>query len=57
MQKLGLKIYRPTPAIENQWRQTAESGYAKIRGGLVPADFFDEVKHLLDQYRAAVRTP
>jgi TRAP-type C4-dicarboxylate transport system substrate-binding protein len=53
MQKRGLQVYRPTPEIEQQWRKAAEQSYAQIRGGLVPADFFDEVKGLLTEYRAS----
>ena len=52
MQKRGLKVYRPTPEIQEQWRKAAEACYAKIRGGLVPAEFFDDVKRLLAEYRA-----
>ena len=53
MQKRGLQVYRPTPEIEQQWRKAAEQSYAQIRGGLVPADFFDEVKRLLTEYRTS----
>jgi hypothetical protein len=27
--------------------------YPMVRGNMVPAEFFDEVQHLLAQYRAA----
>jgi TRAP-type transport system periplasmic protein len=57
MQKRGLHVYRPSPDVEAQWRTTAQSCYPKIRGGLVPAEFFDDVKRLLDEYRTRARTP
>ena len=56
MQKRGLQVYQPTPEIETQWRKAAEDCYAQIRGRLVPADFFDEVKRLLAEYRSTART-
>jgi TRAP-type C4-dicarboxylate transport system substrate-binding protein len=57
MKKLGLNVYEPTPAVEAVWRATAEVTYPKIRGGLVPSAYFDEVQRLIEQYRATVRTP
>ena len=52
MQKRGLTVQTLTPAAEVEWRKLAESTYPKIRGGLVPADMFDEVMKLLAEYRA-----
>jgi TRAP-type C4-dicarboxylate transport system substrate-binding protein len=52
MQKRGLHVTTTTPATEGEWRRAAAVCYPKIRGGLVPADFFDEVQQLLVQYRA-----
>lgn len=51
MQKRGLTVHRVTPEIEAEWRSWAEGVYPKIRGGLVPADEFDEVERLLQEYR------
>ena len=56
MQKRGLTVQTLTPAAEEEWRKLAESTYPKIRGGLVPAEMFDEVMRLLAEYRAA-KTP
>ncbi|MDZ7657378.1 MAG: TRAP transporter substrate-binding protein DctP [Sulfurimicrobium sp.] len=53
MQKRGLQVTRPTPAQEAEWRKFAEGIYPKIRGTMVPAETFDEVKRLLAEYRAA----
>ncbi len=56
MKRRGLKVYKPTPEEESQWRKAAEAVYPKIRGRVVPADFFDEVMKLLTDYRAS-KTP
>jgi TRAP-type C4-dicarboxylate transport system substrate-binding protein len=52
MTKRGLVVNRLTPEAEEAWRQVAESAYPKIRGAIVPADLFDEVRKLLAEYRA-----
>ena len=51
MQKRGLTVHHATPEIEAEWRTWAEGVYPKIRGGLVPADEFDEVERMLREYR------
>ena len=51
MTKRGLKVSRMTPEAEAEWRTLFESVYPKLRGGLVPADMFDEVQRLLREYR------
>ena len=51
MTKRGLKVSRMTPEAESEWRTLFESVYPKLRGGLVPADMFDEVQRLLREYR------
>jgi TRAP-type C4-dicarboxylate transport system substrate-binding protein len=53
MMKRGLKVYRPTPAVETEWRALAEGSYPQLRGRVVPAEFFDEARRLLAEYRAA----
>lgn len=53
MKKRGLQVTKPSPAQEAEWRKFAEGIYPKIRGTLVPAETFDEVKRLLAEYRAA----
>jgi TRAP-type C4-dicarboxylate transport system substrate-binding protein len=52
MVKRGLQIQKLTPQAEQEWQQTAEKFYPKIRGGIVPADLFDEVRRLVMEYRA-----
>lgn len=52
MVKRGLQIQKLTPQAEQEWQQTAEKFYPKIRGTLVPADLFDEVRNLVKEYRA-----
>lgn len=51
MKAKGLTVHPLTPQIEGEWRQVAEELYPKIRGTLVPADIFDQVRRLLDEYR------
>ena len=51
MQKRGLTVHHVTPEIEAEWRKWAEGVYPKIRGGLVPAEEFDEVERMLQEYR------
>jgi hypothetical protein len=41
--------------MQTEWRQLVESFYPKIRGRLVPADIFDDVMKLLQQYRGAAK--
>ena len=53
MQKRGLVLHPVAPQIEAEWRKATEEYYPKIRGNLVPADLFDEVQRLLQQYRSA----
>jgi TRAP-type C4-dicarboxylate transport system substrate-binding protein len=52
MQKRGLTVHAVTPEIEAEWRKTVESYEGQIRGKIVPADMYDEVKRLLQEYRA-----
>ena len=51
MKKRGLTVHPVTPDIEAIWRKTAEEVYPKIRGTIVPADMFDEVRRILEEYR------
>lgn len=53
MQKYKLQVVNMPPADLAQWRKEAETIYPKLRGKLVRADLFDEVKRLRDEYRAA----
>ena len=38
--------------IEAEWRAAAEAAYPQISGKIVPAEIFDEVRSLLEAYRA-----
>jgi TRAP-type transport system periplasmic protein len=51
----GLTVIHPDAAAMAEWRREAENVYPKMRGKLVPADLFDRVKQLRDEYRATVR--
>ncbi len=51
MKRRGLKVQPVSPQVAVEWRQLAEDAYPKIRGRLVPADMFDEVVSLLQEYR------
>jgi TRAP-type C4-dicarboxylate transport system substrate-binding protein len=52
MRKRGLKVNRPNPEVEAQWRREVEAIYPKIRGRLVPEDIFDLVVEQLKTYRS-----
>lgn len=41
MEERGLKVIRPSPAIVAEWRALFESAYPRLRGELIPADWFD----------------
>lgn len=49
MQKQGLKIVSADPA---PWRAAMQRSWPVVRGGVVPAAFFDEAKAARDQCRA-----
>jgi TRAP-type C4-dicarboxylate transport system substrate-binding protein len=51
MRKRGLMVHAATPEVEAAWRKTAEEVYPKIRGAIVPAEMFDEVIRLLQEFR------
>ncbi len=50
--KGGLIVKKVTPQIEAKWREVAEAAYPQIRGKVVPTEIFDQVKRLLQEYRA-----
>jgi TRAP-type transport system periplasmic protein len=52
MQKRKLNVVHVDAATADEWRKEAEGVYPKLRGKTVPADLFDEVKSLRDEYRA-----
>ena len=56
MKKRGLILHKATPEIDAEWRKAAEEAYPRIRGGMVPADMFDEVRRLLQEFRAGAKS-
>lgn len=51
-EKWGLTVYRPTAEEQAGWRKAVEAAHPAIRGGIVPAEIFDEVQRLLVEFRA-----
>jgi TRAP-type transport system periplasmic protein len=52
MQKRGLKVTSPDAATLALWRSEAEAVYPKLKGKIIPADLFDEVRRLRDEHRS-----
>ena len=57
MQKRGLNVVPVTGPLLAEWRTATEALYPRIRGGMVPADMFDEVVKILTDYRRTSRGP
>ena len=53
MKKYGLQVVEPDPALQKSWQTDAEAAYPKLRGSVVPADLFDEVLRLRDEFRSS----
>lgn len=51
MRKRGLNVVAVDARARELWRKTAEGMYHRIRGGIVPADAFDEAQRYRDEYR------
>ena len=51
MQARGLQVQTLTPELEQAWREVAERSWPYVRGTMVPAETFDEVRALLAEYR------
>jgi TRAP-type C4-dicarboxylate transport system substrate-binding protein len=51
MKKRGLKVTAPSADQEALWRAAAEEVYPRMRGSIVPADMWDEIRKVLDEYR------
>jgi len=49
----GLQVHEVPPEALAEWEEVVSARYPEIRGGLVPADIFDEVMLLIDEYRAS----
>jgi len=52
MRKRGLNVITVDGPTLAEWRREVEEAYPKLRGRLVPAELFDEVRRLRDEYRA-----
>jgi len=52
MIKRGMKIITVDNAARDAWQKIAEQGYSKIRGSVVPEQYFDETLRLRDEFRA-----
>jgi TRAP-type C4-dicarboxylate transport system substrate-binding protein len=50
MKKQGLQV---THGDEGAWQAVTEKAWPNVRGKVVPADLFDEVRRLLKEYRAS----
>jgi len=55
MKKRGLKVITLDAATAAEWRREVEEAYPKLRGRLVAADLFDEVRRLRDEFRSKTR--
>ncbi len=51
MQKRGLNVVELDASTKAEWKLEAEKAYPKLRGRYAPADLFDEVRRLRDQFR------
>jgi TRAP-type C4-dicarboxylate transport system substrate-binding protein len=56
MKKRRLTVVHANEQVVAEWRKEAENVYPKLRGKTVPADLFDEVRRLRDEYRATAGT-
>ncbi len=52
MKKRGLNVVTLDESILAEWRREVEEAYPKLRGRLVEAELFDEVRRLRDEFRA-----
>jgi hypothetical protein len=52
MQKRGLNVVSLDAAQVQAWRSEARAAYPKLRGKYAPAELFDEVLRLRDEFRA-----
>ncbi len=51
MQKRGLNVVQVDEATRAHWRSEADRTYPELRGRYAPADLFDEVRRLRDEFR------
>jgi TRAP-type C4-dicarboxylate transport system substrate-binding protein len=52
MKKRGLQVHPVSPQLLDEWQKFAQAVYPRMRGTMVPADMFDEVLRLLQEYRS-----
>jgi len=57
MQKRGLNVIQVDEAKLARWRSEADKSYSELRGRYAPADLFDEVQRLRDEFRQKVQPP
>ena len=51
MKQRELNVIVPDQATRDAWQSEVEAAYPKLRGSYCPADLFDEVRRLRDEYR------
>jgi TRAP-type C4-dicarboxylate transport system substrate-binding protein len=51
MQKRGLNVIALNAAAQAKWELEAQRAYPKLRGRYAPADLFDEVRRLREEFR------
>lgn len=51
MKKAGLVVVPVDARVREMWRRSVEVGYPIIRGGVMPADAFDDALRYRDEYR------
>lgn len=52
MKKRGLQVHPVSPQLLDEWQKFAQVVYPHMRGTMVPADMYDEVLRLLQEYRS-----
>ena len=57
MQKRGLNVIQVDEATLAHWRSEADKSYPELRGRYAPADLFDEVQRLRDEFRQKAQPP
>lgn len=57
MRKRGLTVVELDAATRQRWQAEAENAYPRLRGAYCPADVFDEVRRLRDEFRVKAPTP
>jgi len=50
-----LTVVKPDAAALAEWRRQTEAIYPKMKDKMIPADLFEEVRRLRDEYRSLQR--